>query len=157
MPKGRRPPIPLPPAGRARPPAPTAGSHQASGPHGGLARPASPEPQRSPSRLSPLDIAPVSQEIIEDPEAGSGLKVPEAHDGGGAAHTLPPAPRARPPRKEAQQPLRRLYIAAGIPPRSSTPTDPSARTNREVVPHGLAAPARAVRQTGRQRCGEGSQ
>lgn len=52
---------------------------------------ASPEPQHSPSRLSPLDIAPVSQEIIEDSETSSGLKVPEAHDGSGAANRLPHA------------------------------------------------------------------
>lgn len=70
-------------------------------PRPGRAQLASPKAQHSPSRFSPLDIASVSQEIIEDPEASGGLKVPEAHDD----------PRTR-PRRRAKRPstLRAVFI-----------------------------------------------
>lgn len=48
-------------------------------------RQASPRPGPTPSRRpSPLDVALVGQEVVEDPQAGSGLKVPKAHGGSGA-------------------------------------------------------------------------
>lgn len=77
-----------------------------------------PEPQRAPSRLSPLDIAPVRQEIIEHPETSSRLQVPEAHGGGGgsgAADTLRTGPNPTAAQKGPAPPAPALY-RGWIPP-----------------------------------------
>lgn len=112
------------------------------------ARPDPPSPRPgNPRRLSPLDVALVGQEVIEDAEARGGLQVPEAHGGPHAA----PAPTATAAGKGRPAPAPALY-SAGIPARRRTQVYSSARASGELAPHVSAAPAQGVQRTGHQRC-----
>lgn len=70
----------------------------------------SPRPASSPRSLSPLDVALVGQEVIEDAEARGGLQVAEAH-GGGARPTRCATPAATAAGKGYTAPAPALYSA----------------------------------------------
>lgn len=131
-----------PPAGRRR------ASPSRPGPAGPAPPPrleASPVPARPPAARppSPLDVALIGQEIVEDPEASGGLEVPEAHGGSGAPHAPTRSPAAA--QRGPVPPAPALY-SGGIPPPHRTRAYRSARRDGKESLAGFAPPWRGARR-----------